>query len=558
MGGNINHCSLQLTVCFRSAVLLMIVLSFNPVVWANDLTDMNDNDVHLLKFPYPYKAALTVCSDTHATPVETFEAVHRLINSRERIERGSNVWQRLFSDAEIGTRDTWKDGMQGFGLPIADTMFLYDPHIGVFASFNEKTGEPVTHEYGGRDFRDIIGTWLEHRWIDALHTPGEGYLPREATAAGLKWLKERKEGNLKVWVNHGKSRTPTCVASDARSVSPVAKNTIKYSTAILCWVGMEGLAKRFASQPRPSKYPRHQRVLLRSLEIFLLCSLLWLLLCLLYKRLRKRKYFLIGGGISCAVIVGLFLTPYQPCLGDNPESPLYLTDLLRDFGIRYYWAPPTSNPISTDLLRLSERLLDETYSEKLRRLALPEKSFGRRPSFLSTMVMDDGASYIVFGRAYKGGKGIQSLELLTHQALTELIDQHGTSIIYTHWTEFPKKVFTAKGLDGLQRLKDFYESGHIWVAPTSDILHFSFIRSCLEFGVQYENGRRIIDITRVASPLGEPIIPTLDDLQGITFECSGDRPTELRVAGNPLDLGDVERLVNAERIVLRIPFKQND
>ena len=39
----------------------------------------------LLKFPYPFRAAVTVCSDTHATAPESFEAVHRLVNDREML-----------------------------------------------------------------------------------------------------------------------------------------------------------------------------------------------------------------------------------------------------------------------------------------------------------------------------------------------------------------------------------------------------------------------------------------------------------------------------------------
>ena len=115
--------------------------------------------VRLLRLPYPYTVAVTVASDTHYTSVEGFEGVHKLVNSHSRIQRGSKTWKLLFGDPEIEKRDAWRNGIDGFGLPIADSCWLYDPRIGVFAGYDEETEKPITHSHKGEDFRDIVDRW---------------------------------------------------------------------------------------------------------------------------------------------------------------------------------------------------------------------------------------------------------------------------------------------------------------------------------------------------------------------------------------------------------------
>jgi hypothetical protein len=108
-----------------------------------DFADGKETNVRLLKYPYPYSAALTIASDTHQRKlaVENLEAVHKLINSHTKIKKGSKSWRLLFDDPEIKNHEDWREGINGFGLPIADSMFLYQGKIGLFASYDEEKGE---------------------------------------------------------------------------------------------------------------------------------------------------------------------------------------------------------------------------------------------------------------------------------------------------------------------------------------------------------------------------------------------------------------------------------
>ena len=77
-----------------------------------------------------------MASDTHSTSVELFEGVHTLINTESRISRNSKLWTMLFSDPEIDKRESWREGIDGFGLPFGDTIFLYQESLGVFEGFD--------------------------------------------------------------------------------------------------------------------------------------------------------------------------------------------------------------------------------------------------------------------------------------------------------------------------------------------------------------------------------------------------------------------------------------
>lgn len=479
--------------------------------------------VTLRSFPRGYRAALTVASDTHATTVERFEAVHTLINTRQRIARGSRLWKILFGDPGIDRQAPWKDSLQGFGLPIADSLWLYDPTIGVFAGFDSVAQRPVPHRIDGVDFRDIVDRWIRMGWVDTLHTPGPGRIPREATAAGLLWLREDPARTLRIWSNHSILQTPTSVAPGGpNALAVVLKNTLKLGTALLRRVGLEDLARRVAVAPEPQPFPEPQRKSCRTLTGVVTLAILWLASCMAFRRLRHPVSLAAGVLLLLAGTGGLAGLRLDYAQGDGPYSPYYCADLLREGGFRYYWLDVDARGYVAEIPG---------------RLALPEKLIQGRPSFLSPVQLDDGSRVLAFPRSYQGAGGLASLGLLTAEALADLVETGGTGILYTHWTVDPKPVFTAEALQGLERVRLLYEAGDLWVAPASSLLDFHFVRTFLEYGVRQDSGRCVVDIERVADPAGIPFVPTLEDLRGITFEGPIGCPIVIRIAGKPADHG---------------------
>jgi hypothetical protein len=225
--------------------------------------------------------------------------------------------------------------------------------------------------------------------------------------------------------------------------------------------------------------------------------------------------------------------------GDNVDSQYYHADLLRQFGFRYYWMISALPDYQTHI--------QDT-------LILPERSFGGRPSILRVVAIDDGSKCITFGRGSKGRIGLNSLELITQQELEKLCRVGGTGILYTHWNVRPKKVFTARALEGLTLLRRYFDEKRIWVSPTSEILQFNFVRAYLEYKVRIENGKRIIDIVRIRNPVGEPFVPSVDDLRGISFECPVNESVEIQINGKALEENKTEFLHLKDRLIVRFPL----
>lgn len=499
----------------------------------------NRTNISLLKFPYPYCAALTISSDTHNTPVETFEAVHLLINTDKHIIKDSDPWQRLFTDPNIEKCEAWHDGIKGFGLPIADSMFLYNSGIAVFDSYDEKNDKLVPNYYDGRDFREIVDDWLIKGWIDTLHTPGPGHIPRKWVKKGYIWLKERPIRHLKVWSNHSIRVTPTCLEPDQSALPFVLNNIIKLETAVLYWAGMGSLVQKFVNNPFPCAYPKGQNALLWIMSFLLVLIGVLIMICSIVKGLRRYKILIILGLFLVSLLIVLYVIPLHFGLGDNPSSKYYHADLTRTFGIRYYWLVFS--------IAGYESLVSDT-------LLLPESEYGGRPSILRVVQLDDDSKIIVFSRCLKGSGGVRSLEMLTEQALENLCNRGGTSILYTHWTARPKEVFSAEALEGLKRLQNFYEEGRIWVAPTSEILDFTFIRTFLEFATHFDNHKCFIEISHVNNPVGQPFVPTLDDLRGISFDCPADLPVEITICGKRIDMDLLKKITKEDRVIIYFPL----
>jgi hypothetical protein len=455
--------------------------------------------------------------------------VHTLVNGRGHVARGSEAWRRLFADPEIERREEWREGVPGFGLPVADTLWLYGPGIGAFARFDAGAGRPVPQVVDGRDMRDVIDDWLRRGWVDALHTPGPGPITREATAAGLGWLAEQPHRRLSVWVNHSIEKTPSCIEPDRQhALRAVLRNLARAASFVLHVVGLRAIGRRIASTPELRPYPPGKGALLWTLTLLLVASGATLAAGLLAPGRASVPYFAGAGGVLLAVLALLQAMPVAYALGDNPGSPFYNADLVREAGFRFYWFVKAQPGY--------ESHVNDT-------LALPEEPCGGRPSCLRVAALDDGSRVLVFGRVQKQSPNAWgSFDLLTDQGLADLLAREGTGILYTHWTIYPTYCFTARALDGLRRLQRLHEAKRVWVAPTSEILRFTATRAFLDYEVRETASARVIDLRAVLDPVRGRSRPTLDELRGIAFALGDEKPTELTLAGAPLPPASWRRL----------------
>ena len=140
-----------------------------------DTTLKEENGVSLRPFPYPYRAALALCSDIDDATPELFTAVHRLLSLEEESEHGP-----------------------GLGLEVADSLFVWanDPDL---LGLLDNNDHPTPHA-------EALAELCRAGWIDSLHALGDfndGPQPaRERSEAAWSTL-EHMEISLKTWINHG-------------------------------------------------------------------------------------------------------------------------------------------------------------------------------------------------------------------------------------------------------------------------------------------------------------------------------------------------------------------
>jgi len=141
---------------------------------------MNPQSITLRKFPYPYRAALAVCSDVDNTPSqEMYLAVMDYLNGNY--------------DTPFG---------KGLELEFGNSFWFFNltssPQLSYFEGDSDKETGFAPH------CREL----LTSGHIDVLHTYGnfdEGGFSRRHADISLNEL-NKQNANIKVWVNHGSSK----------------------------------------------------------------------------------------------------------------------------------------------------------------------------------------------------------------------------------------------------------------------------------------------------------------------------------------------------------------
>ena len=135
--------------------------------------------VTLRKYPYPYRSALTICSDIDLTTPEEFLEIHRFLNTKQHTPMGVGV-----------------------GLEIGDSFWMYSAAPKPWRSLSVFNGlEPVEGPWAA-----MILDFIRAGYLDCLHTYGDfnhyGGFRREMAVTAVDYLQD-KGIQIRVWVNHG-------------------------------------------------------------------------------------------------------------------------------------------------------------------------------------------------------------------------------------------------------------------------------------------------------------------------------------------------------------------
>ncbi|MFB0527471.1 MAG: hypothetical protein ACETVT_01180 [bacterium] len=370
------------------------------------------NRIALRKFPYPYKAAMTICSDIDGTTTkEEFLEIQKFLNTREQTSMG-----------------------EGVGLEIGNSFVMYAPPTCAFSYFSGNPGDA-----------QIIRKFIKAGYIDFMHSYGEkmNFTRQDA----IKAIEELNNNQCKVdvWVDHAK--TPDNLGDD----------------------------RTFG-------------------------------------------------------------------LGDHPNSIAYHSDLTLAYGIKFVWLGRVT-PVIGQSVPISLKTFSSIYDSRhpLHSLINIGKEFAKNVlavfgnekyamhknyDLIRIAKLDDGQKayeFLRFDNYWKGvATGATSKRLsyaISQRTLERLKEVGGYTVVYTHLgkNSDSSQVIPKETRVALRDLANEYEKGNIYITTTSKLLNYYVHRKYLNWSYETKGDEIIITISSVEDPVFGSLVPTIQDLQGMTF-----------------------------------------
>lgn len=176
-----------------------------------DIQALYKYKVELLKFPYPFEAAVTVASDADNASFNRFNAIHSLFCGNNVIRPQTLEWQILgltYNSAWYSTADR---GVRSLGLDFADSFFLFSDAVSMGMFRETISGRFCEDESNGHNTAEAIQGWLKAGKIDSfhsfLHYPRDRILP--VLESFYRWCELENVTKPSVWTNHSLGVTPT-------------------------------------------------------------------------------------------------------------------------------------------------------------------------------------------------------------------------------------------------------------------------------------------------------------------------------------------------------------
>lgn len=402
------------SICLIAAVFLLTnyVYKIKKINQNYDERYNTESLVALRKFPFPYRAALTICSDIDNTEtLEEYIEIQKFLNTRNITSMGA-----------------------GLGLDIGNSFFFYEP-----------PADAISYFQGGLDVADNFIRLIKAGYIDTMHSYGKkADFTRKDAIVSLQELK-RRNCKIDVWVDHTKS------------------------------------SDNFGDD-------------------------------------------------------GTF------GLGDHLGSKEYHADLTIAYGVKYAWLGKvtmiTGQSVPINLKNFTEiydsdRPIDSVINigkEFAKHFAsiLGSKKYAMHAEndLVKIAKLDDGQmiyEFIRFDNYWTGvGEGANSKGLayaLSDETLSRLKEVRGYMIVYTHFgmNSNCSKYICEETQDALRNLAIEFEKGNIYITTTSKLLRYYINHKYLDWSYADKDGTIRIDIYKVKDPVFGTFVPSVEDLQGITF-----------------------------------------
>ncbi len=368
--------------------------------------------VTLRKFPYPYRAALTICSDLDNTEtLEEYIEIQKFLNTRNITSMG-----------------------EGIGLDIGNSFFFYEPP--------EKA---ISYFQGSADVADYFVGRIKEGYIDTMHSYGKkSDFTRKDAITALEELKSRN-CRVKVWVDH--TRSTDNLGDDGTFGFGDHLGTKEYHADLTLAYGI-----KFA----------------------------WL------------------GKVTMVI-------------GQN--TPINFNNFAQIYDSKY--------PIYS-VINIGKEIAKHFIS------AFGNKKYAihKENDLVKITKLDDEQliyEFIRFDNYWGGvGEGANSKGLayaISNKTLNRLKEVKGYMIVYTHFgmNSNCSEFICEETQDALRNMASEFQKGNIYITTTSKLLKYYIIHKYLDWSYEDRAGKLRINIHSVKDPVFGSFVPSVQDLEGITF-----------------------------------------
>jgi hypothetical protein len=232
--------------------------------------------------------------------------------------------------------------------------------------------------------------------------------------------------------------------------------------------------------------------------------------------------------------------PWQ--LGDNPNTKEYHTDLTVPYGIKFYWTGQMTHCIGQDgnfNLETSVKQIVEWLQDFYINIGSP--IYKHDNELVTVLTLDDGQKIFDFVRYInRWGKyeitDEASLKYqLNSEILDELIDNEGYLIQYTHLgANYGYPYLSYETMQLLEYAKQKQDAGELLVSTTSKLLNYYVHRKYLNWDYELKDNHLKIIIKNISNEVEGKYVPTVKELEGITFYIPANVDCEILLNNKPI------------------------
>jgi len=264
------------------------------------------------------------------------------------------------------------------------------------------------------------------------------------------------------------------------------------------------------------------------------------------------------------------------------QNPVYHSDLLHAYGIRFFWdsegslthvagqerqvsrseafwkSPLQRNPIMKmksflkSILEGTDTIIHKINNQHV----LPWSTWNSENSLLNIRELRDGHQmyhFIRFGHGRYDWSDDLSY-LLNNQILEVLLKKGGILILYIHLGDLKNssdKMLHDSTIKKLKQISSLYHDQKIWVGTTSQLLLYKAVTQSLDWEVEETDMLYIITILGLKE---QALLNTLNvkDLQGITFQAPTDKEVILKFNQKVIP---AETVLDEDHQWVKIPIK---